>query len=193
MPFGVAGGEADQRIADMADRAVGHQPLDVLLRDRGDRAEHHRGDRQKHDDLAPFDQQAAERLDHEAHEQRERRDLRRDREERGDRGRRALVDIGGPHMERHRRYLEGEADRDKDEADDQPGRRRRAAAEQSCQSGEARSCRRTRRSARRRKAACPRRARRERNISARPRSSAPNRGRSWRRHKAHRLCSSRPR
>ena len=45
MPVGGAGGEADQRIADMADRAVGHQPLDVALVDRGDGAEHHRGDR----------------------------------------------------------------------------------------------------------------------------------------------------
>src|SRR3546814_14523432 len=40
--FRSAGGEPDQRIADVADRAVGHQALDVGLADRGERAQ---GDR----------------------------------------------------------------------------------------------------------------------------------------------------
>src|SRR3546814_1412572 len=39
-----AGGEPDQRIADVADRAVGHQALDVGLADRGERAQGHGGD-----------------------------------------------------------------------------------------------------------------------------------------------------
>ena len=49
-----AGGEADQGIADMADGAVGHQPLDVVLIDGGEGAQHHRGDGDEPDDLAPF-------------------------------------------------------------------------------------------------------------------------------------------
>ena len=56
-------------------------------------------------------EQPAERLDQKADEQRDRGDLRRDREERGDRRRRALIDVGRPHVERHRRAFEGEPDR----------------------------------------------------------------------------------
>ena len=52
-----AGGETDQRVADMADRAVGHQALDVLLIDRGEGAQHHRGDRDEDDDLLPLGDQ----------------------------------------------------------------------------------------------------------------------------------------
>ena len=44
--------------------------------------------------------------------------LGRDRQERGDRRRRALVRVGGPRVERHRRDLEGEADDDEHDADD---------------------------------------------------------------------------
>ena len=104
-----AGGEADQREADMADRGIGHQPLDVALADRGEGAEHHRGDRDEDDDLLPVGRDRRERLDDDADEQRHRRDLRRGGEEGGDRRRRALVDVGRPHVERHGRDLEGEA------------------------------------------------------------------------------------
>ena len=69
-------------------------------------------------------------------EQRHRRDLRRGGEEGGDRRRRALVDVGRPHVERHGRDLEGEAREQEDEAEDQPDgsgsrraeRRRRCSA-----------------------------------------------------------------
>ena len=44
-----------------------------------------------------------------AHEHRDAGDLGRGGEERGDRRRRALVDVGRPHVERHRRNLEAEA------------------------------------------------------------------------------------
>ena len=53
-PVGRARGEPNQRIPDVTDRAVGHQPLDVLLSDCGDGTEHHRCDRQKDDDLTPL-------------------------------------------------------------------------------------------------------------------------------------------
>jgi hypothetical protein len=49
-----AGGEADQRVAHMADRRIGHQPLDVGLADRRERAEQHRGDGEEDDDLLPL-------------------------------------------------------------------------------------------------------------------------------------------
>ncbi len=118
-----AGGQADQRVADMADRAVGHQPLDVALVDRGEGAEQHRQDGDEPDDLPPFRGEAAERLDEKADEERDRGDLRRHREERRDRRRRPLVDVGRPHMERHGRDLEGEPDRDEHDADDETDRR----------------------------------------------------------------------
>ena len=38
------GGKTDKGEAHMADRRIGHQPLDVLLPDRREGAEHHRGD-----------------------------------------------------------------------------------------------------------------------------------------------------
>ena len=55
-------------------------------------------------------------------EQRHRGELRRRGEEGGDRRRRALVDVGRPHVERHRGDLEGEAGEHEDEADDEAGR-----------------------------------------------------------------------
>ena len=53
-PSGGAGGKPDQREAHVADRRIGHQPLDVALADGGEGAEHHRGDRDEHDDLLPL-------------------------------------------------------------------------------------------------------------------------------------------
>ena len=67
-----------------------------------------------------------ERRHHGAHEQRHGRDLGRGREEGGDRRRRALIDIGRPHMERHGRNLEGEAGDDEDKAEDEAEARRPA-------------------------------------------------------------------
>ncbi len=48
------GRKADERVADVADRRVGHQPLDVALADGGEGAEQHRGDGEEHDDLLPL-------------------------------------------------------------------------------------------------------------------------------------------
>ena len=62
---------------------------------------------------------AGEGADRGAHEQRDRGDLRRGGEEGGDRRRRALVDVGRPHVERHGGDLEGEPGDQEDEAEDQ--------------------------------------------------------------------------
>ena len=83
--------------------------LMLRLADGGERAEHHRGDRDEHHDLLPLRAMPGKRRDRDAHEQRHRRDLRRGREERRHRRRRALVDVRRPHVERHRRDLEAEA------------------------------------------------------------------------------------
>ena len=73
-------------------------------------------------DLPPLVEQRAERLDHDADEERDRGDLRRHREEGGDRRRRAFVDVGRPHVERHGGDLEGEADDGEDDADEEADR-----------------------------------------------------------------------
>src|SRR3546814_15632876 len=49
-----AGGKADQRIADMADRGIGHQPLDVALGDGRKGTENHAEGTDHDDDLLPF-------------------------------------------------------------------------------------------------------------------------------------------
>ena len=59
----------------MADRGIRHQPLDVGLPDRGERAEDHRGDRHQDDQQLPRAQQVAERRRHHPQQQRHRRDL----------------------------------------------------------------------------------------------------------------------
>src|SRR3546814_10544852 len=45
--------QADQHIADVVDRRIGKQALDILLPDRADRAEDDRGERQEDYDLLP--------------------------------------------------------------------------------------------------------------------------------------------
>ena len=62
---------------------------------------------------------AGERRDHGADEERHGGDLGRGGEEGGDRRRRAFIDIGRPHVERHGRHLEGKAGDDEDEAEDE--------------------------------------------------------------------------
>ena len=92
----------------MADRGIGHQPLDVALPDRGERAQRHRGDRDKDDDLLPLRDDAGKRRERHAGEHGERSDLGGGGKKRRHRRRRALIDVGRPHVERHRRNLEAE-------------------------------------------------------------------------------------
>ena len=59
-------------------------------------------------------------VDHEdAHEAGERRGFHPHRHERGHRRRRALVDVGRPHVERHGGHLEAEADQQQADAEQQ--------------------------------------------------------------------------
>ena len=78
------------------------------LADGGERPQHHRGDRDEHHDLLPLRQDARKCRERHPGEHRQRRDLRRRGEERGDGCRCALIDVGCPHVERHRRDLEAE-------------------------------------------------------------------------------------
>ena len=80
----------------------------------------HRGDRDEHDDLLPLRRDLGKRRDRRAHEHRDRGDLRRGGEERRHRRRRALVDVGRPHVERHGRDLEAEAREQEHEAESEP-------------------------------------------------------------------------
>ena len=114
------GGKADQREAHVADRRIGHQPLEVALADRGEGAQHHRGDRDEDDDLLPVGGDRLERAHGDAHDQRHGRHLGRSGEEGGHRRRRAFVDVRSPHVERHGRDLEDEAGEHEDEAEHQP-------------------------------------------------------------------------
>ena len=63
----MSGGKADQREADVADRRVGHQPLDVGLTDGGERAKQHRSDGDEPDDLLPLRFDAGKGADQDAH------------------------------------------------------------------------------------------------------------------------------
>ena len=64
--------------------------------------------------------QSAERVQQHADGEPHRGDLGGGGEEGGDRRRRALVDVGRPHVERHRGDLEGEAGEHEDEAETAP-------------------------------------------------------------------------
>ena len=105
-----ARGETDQRVSHVADRRIGHQPLEVALADGGEGAKHHRGDRDEGEDLAPVVGNAGKGGDHDPNEDRHRRNLGRGGEESRHRGRRAFVDVGRPHMKRHDGDLESQPD-----------------------------------------------------------------------------------
>ena len=103
----------------MADRRIGHQPLDVALTDCGERAEQHRGEGDERDDLLPLRSDAGKGGDGSAHEHGDAGHFRRRGEKRRDRRRRAFIDVRCPHMKRNRRNLEAEAREQKDEAENQ--------------------------------------------------------------------------
>ena len=103
----------------MADGGIGHQPLEVALADRREGTQRHRGDGDEDDDLLPVGRRRLEGFQHHAQDQRHRRHFRRHREEGRHRRRGALVDVRRPHVERHRRDLEGQAGQDEDQPEDQ--------------------------------------------------------------------------
>ena len=100
----------------------------LRLADGGEGAEQHRGDGEEDDDLLPLRRDAREALQQRAQQQRHGGELGRGGEEGGDRRRRALVDVGRPHVERHGGDLEGEADQQEHEADDEADVLRRRLA-----------------------------------------------------------------
>ena len=76
-------------------------------------------DRQHDQHLLPVDRDAEHALDQQAHRDREGGELRRAADQQRHRRRRALVDVGHPHVERHGAELEGEPGDDEDDAEDQ--------------------------------------------------------------------------
>ena len=113
------GGEPDEDETGVGDRRVRQCPLQVGLHDRGDGADDERQDGQRHDDRAPVGAVDRERHQEDPQERREPGDLGGRRHERGDRAGCALVDVGRPHVERHRRDLEPEADDQQRDAGEQ--------------------------------------------------------------------------
>ena len=117
-----AGGEADQREADIVDRRIGEQPLDVALPDRRNRTEDDRGERGEDHHLAPLIDRRPHRFDRDPHRQAKRRHLGRAGEEGRHRRRRAFVHVRRPHVERHRRHLERQTGEYEHQAEHQPHR-----------------------------------------------------------------------
>ena len=152
--------QADQRVAHVADRGIRHQPLDVVS---GRSPPARRGSSRRSDTSTMSCCQAISRWPNGVAIVRSssanRRDLRRGGEEHRDRRRRALVDVGRPHVERHGGDLEREADQHEHDADDQSGRGALPAASASWPARRNPSCRRSHRPAKCRRAAGRRRAR----------------------------------
>ena len=109
-PPGRGGLQAEQDEAGVVDRRVGQHPLDVPL-DHGQPGADQQGDDGQHvDDRLPVGPQHPERGDEDPQQGGEAAHLGHRGHEPGHRRRRALVDVGRPHVERHGGHLEGEAD-----------------------------------------------------------------------------------
>ena len=115
--------QAEQRIADVTDRAVSHKALDVALVYGGEGTQDHRGDGNENNDLLPLRQKIAKRPNHDPHEQCHPRNLRGNCEEGRDRRWCTFVDVWGPHVEWHGGHLEGQAREDKYDPEDHAGAR----------------------------------------------------------------------
>ncbi len=112
------GHDAHQQVAGVGDRGVGEQPLHVRLGEGGHVAHRHGQDGEHHQQLVPADRAlevpgarpgGREGPVEEAQHDREAGGLGQHREERGHGSGRALVDVGAPEVEGHRRDLEAEA------------------------------------------------------------------------------------
>ena len=124
--------KADQRVAGMRDAGVGQHPFDVGLHDGDDIAEHqgNNGDEQKQE--RPICLEPAEPFDEDTHECGKAGSFCGDRHEGRDGGRGALIDVGRPHMERHRRELKAEADCHQNRGDQHEGIIRPASPDGAC-------------------------------------------------------------
>ena len=76
-------------------------------------------EREQHQHLLPVEGDADHALDEQADRDREGGELGRAADEQRHRRRRALVDVGHPHVERHGAELEGQAGDDEDGAEDE--------------------------------------------------------------------------
>ena len=112
------GDHADQQVAGVRDRRVGEHALDVLLPERGQVAERHgqRPPAPTGSTAQPVTSKTSSGLPNaraqQAHDARRSRRLHARGHEAGHRRGRALVGVGRPHVERHRRDLEGQRDQD---------------------------------------------------------------------------------
>ena len=112
--------DAQRDVADLGDRRIGEQSLQVALEHRDQRGDDDRGERQHDDHLV--DRQRPD-VDHaagdgkvEPHQEVDRDLGRRGRQEGGHPGRRIGVGVGQPDMEREERELQADAHGDEGEA-----------------------------------------------------------------------------
>ncbi len=113
-----SGDQAEQHVANVGDRGIGQQALQVALRQRGKVRAGHGGDRNEHQER---NVSGAQREHHheQAQQHRPACGLDRDRHESGDAGGRAFVGIGRPLVERNRGNFEQQAGGGGQHGDDQ--------------------------------------------------------------------------
>ncbi len=121
------GHQGHEQITGVGDAGIGQQALDVVLSQGHHVAYHHRESGQAPQDGGQAGGQAGEGGDEHAQQGGEAGGLGPHGHEAGHRGGRALVDVGGPHVEGHRRHLEAEADQEQAGADQQEQRSLAAA------------------------------------------------------------------
>ncbi len=96
----------------------------LALADRREGPKQGRNDGEKYDDLPPLVDHAGESRQHDPRRDCDRRHFRRGSEEGRHRRRRALVNVGRPHMEGRRRHFESETRQNEHETEDHANRRR---------------------------------------------------------------------
>ena len=120
---------AQQHEADLRDRRVGKHALEVGLCNGNQIAKDHRQHRQHQQHLLPVVGHTDQAAGQNPESDREGGELGARRNQEGGYGRGALIDIGHPHVKRHRTELEGQAGNDENHAEDQNfGAGRRKAA-----------------------------------------------------------------
>ncbi len=116
-----AGRQAQKRVADVGDRGIGPQALEVALGQAREGAPEHRDHRDADHHLAPLVDGAGEGVHQGPRDQHHACQLGRGGEEGHDRGRGAFVDVGRPHVEGRGGDLEGQAAKQEHQAEQDPG------------------------------------------------------------------------
>ena len=117
-PLLASRGKPHEGKAHMADGGIGKQALDIVLADGRKGAQHHGSNGHEDEDLLPVLNHGGKGRNHDPDEQRHGGDLGGCRKEGRHGCRRAFIDIGRPHVERHGGNLEGKAGNDEHEAKD---------------------------------------------------------------------------